>query len=289
MPTVVSRRRPRRTLPSRFRQHGGTRRSSRISRRWTALTPWALRDLSRSATLRDACGRAPRPGERWSRSIRSSPRYSQSRASSPHMSIGLRPFDVQLAAGVALANGRLAQLATGEGKTLAAVPARDPARRCPGQGIHIFTANDYLAQRDAAWMAPLYVRFRPCAARRSSEALDRDARRAAYARGRDLRHRAGGRLRLLARSRRARPRAPASNAVSGRRLSTKRTASWSTKRVFRWSSRERRRRLGLDPLRLASLARTLRGRRRLHRRRVCRAHHRADRPRLRPRRSACSA
>ena len=69
--------------------------------------------------------------------------------------IGLRPFDVQLAAGVALAQGRLAQLATGEGKTLAAVlPAI--LRALPGQGVHIFTANDYLARRDAAWMGPLY-------------------------------------------------------------------------------------------------------------------------------------
>ena len=93
--------------------------------------------------------------------------------------IGLRPFDVQLAAGVALARGRLAQLATGEGKTLAAVlPAI--LRALPGHGVHIFTANDYLAQRDAAWMGPLYAAFGlRCAA--VTEGLGREARREAYA------------------------------------------------------------------------------------------------------------
>ena len=96
-----------------------------------------------------------------------------------HHTIGLRPFDVQMAAGVALARGRFAQLATGEGKTLAAVlPAI--LRALTGQGVHIFTANDYLAQRDAEWMAPLYASFGlRCAA--VTEHLDREARRDAYA------------------------------------------------------------------------------------------------------------
>jgi preprotein translocase subunit SecA len=104
--------------------------------------------------------------------------FALARELAPH-AIGLRPFDVQLAAGVALARGRLAQLATGEGKTLAAVlPAILWA--LPGHGVHIFTANDYLAQRDAAWMAPLYAAFGlRCAS--VSEGLGRDARREAYA------------------------------------------------------------------------------------------------------------
>jgi len=70
----------------------------------------------------------------------------------------MRPFDVQLAAGIALHRGCLAQLATGEGKTLVAVP---PAvlHALAGEGVHIFTANDYLARRDAEWMAPLYQFF----------------------------------------------------------------------------------------------------------------------------------
>ena len=70
----------------------------------------------------------------------------------------MRPFDVQMAAGIALHHGCLAQMATGEGKTLAAVP---PAilHVLTGGRVHVFTANDYLAARDAAWMAPLYELF----------------------------------------------------------------------------------------------------------------------------------
>jgi preprotein translocase subunit SecA len=93
--------------------------------------------------------------------------------------VGMRPFDVQMAAAVALARGRLVQLATGEGKTLAAVP---PAilQALTGQGVHLFTANDYLAQRDAGWMGPLYRSFGlECAA--VVEGMSREARRRAYA------------------------------------------------------------------------------------------------------------
>ncbi|MEO7271790.1 MAG: accessory Sec system translocase SecA2 [Vicinamibacterales bacterium] len=104
--------------------------------------------------------------------------FAVARELAPH-AIGLRPFDVQLAAGVALARGRLAQLATGEGKTLAAVlPAI--LRGLTGHGVHIFTANDYLAQRDATWMAPLYGAFGlRCAS--INEGLGAAARRDAYA------------------------------------------------------------------------------------------------------------
>jgi preprotein translocase subunit SecA len=70
----------------------------------------------------------------------------------------LRPFDVQLAAGIALHEGCLAQMATGEGKTLTAVPPAI-AHAAGGGRVHVFTANDYLAGRDAAWMAPLYELF----------------------------------------------------------------------------------------------------------------------------------
>jgi preprotein translocase subunit SecA len=69
--------------------------------------------------------------------------------------IGLRPFDVQLAAGGILHEGGLAELATGEGKTLcAALPAYLNA--LPGKGVHVITVNDYLARRDAEWMGPIY-------------------------------------------------------------------------------------------------------------------------------------
>jgi preprotein translocase subunit SecA len=72
--------------------------------------------------------------------------------------LGLRPFDTQLLAGIVMARGRLAELATGEGKTLAAtLPAVLYA--LGGRGVHVMTANDYLAQRDAAWMGPVYRAF----------------------------------------------------------------------------------------------------------------------------------
>jgi len=69
---------------------------------------------------------------------------------------GLRPFDVQLAAGVILHRGALAEVATGEGKTLiAALPASLNA--LVGKGVHVTTVNDYLARRDAEWTGPIYT------------------------------------------------------------------------------------------------------------------------------------
>ncbi len=69
--------------------------------------------------------------------------------------IGLRPFDVQIIAGIVLHQGKLAEMNTGEGKTLVAVlPACLNA--LSGTGVHIHTFNDYLARRDAAWMGPIY-------------------------------------------------------------------------------------------------------------------------------------
>src|SRR5439155_24890656 len=67
----------------------------------------------------------------------------------------MRPFDVQLAAAVVLHRGALAELATGEGKTLtASLPAFLNA--LPGKGVHVTTVNDYLAKRDAEWNAPIF-------------------------------------------------------------------------------------------------------------------------------------
>lgn len=68
----------------------------------------------------------------------------------------LVPFDVQLAAGVAMHQGALAELATGEGKTLvAALPVYLNA--LTGKGCHVTTVNDYLAKRDAEWLGPVYT------------------------------------------------------------------------------------------------------------------------------------
>lgn len=69
--------------------------------------------------------------------------------------LGLYPFDVQVLAGIALHHGKIVEMLTGEGKTLAAVfPAYLNA--LTGQGVHILTFNDYLAQRDARWMGPVF-------------------------------------------------------------------------------------------------------------------------------------
>jgi len=93
--------------------------------------------------------------------------------------LGMRPFDVQVLAAVALHEGKLAQLATGEGKTLVAVlPATLNA--LTGRGAHVLTANDYLARRDASWMGPAY-RFLGLSVAAVAEHLDRTARQAAYA------------------------------------------------------------------------------------------------------------
>ena len=67
----------------------------------------------------------------------------------------MRHFDVQLLGGIALHNGKIAEMRTGEGKTLVAtLPAYLNA--LAGHGVHVVTVNDYLAQRDAEWMGRIY-------------------------------------------------------------------------------------------------------------------------------------
>jgi preprotein translocase subunit SecA len=72
--------------------------------------------------------------------------------------LGQRPFDEQVLAGLALAKGRIVEMATGEGKTLAAV-APVFLLALAGRGAHVLTFNDYLARRDAVWMGPVYERL----------------------------------------------------------------------------------------------------------------------------------
>src|SRR5499433_877679 len=69
--------------------------------------------------------------------------------------VRMRHFDVQLMGGIVLHQGKIAEMATGEGKTLVAtLPAYLNA--LPGLGTHIVTVNDYLARRDCDWNAPLF-------------------------------------------------------------------------------------------------------------------------------------
>jgi preprotein translocase subunit SecA len=97
-----------------------------------------------------------------------------------HRQLGMRPYVVQLAGSLALHRGYLAELVTGEGKTLAAgltaVLEGWRARPC-----HIVTANDYLAQRDAGWIGPLY-RFCGLTVGYVSGEFDQARRREAYSR-----------------------------------------------------------------------------------------------------------
>ena len=69
--------------------------------------------------------------------------------------LGMRHFDVQLIGGMVLNMGKIAEMRTGEGKTLAStLPAY--LNGLTGKGVHLITVNDYLAKRDADWMRPIY-------------------------------------------------------------------------------------------------------------------------------------
>ena len=69
--------------------------------------------------------------------------------------LGLRHFDVQMIGGIVLNEGNISEMRTGEGKTLVAtLPAYLNA--ISGKGVHIVTVNEYLAERDANWMRPIY-------------------------------------------------------------------------------------------------------------------------------------
>lgn len=70
-------------------------------------------------------------------------------------SLGMKHFPVQLIGGVVLHQGRIAEMKTGEGKTLVATLAAY-LNALPGKGVHVITVNDYLAKRDAEWMGKLY-------------------------------------------------------------------------------------------------------------------------------------
>ncbi|HEV2029526.1 MAG TPA: preprotein translocase subunit SecA [Candidatus Dormibacteraeota bacterium] len=74
---------------------------------------------------------------------------------SSRRTIGLRHFDVQLVGGIVLHQGKIAEMKTGEGKTLVASVALY-LNGLAGKGVHLVTVNDYLARRDAGWMGPIY-------------------------------------------------------------------------------------------------------------------------------------
>ncbi|MGB2234521.1 MAG: preprotein translocase subunit SecA, partial [Candidatus Puniceispirillum sp.] len=92
--------------------------------------------------------------------------------------LGQRHFDVQLMGGIALHNGQIAEMKTGEGKTLVATLATF-LNALDGKGVHVVTVNDYLASRDATWMGKVYEKL-GLSVGCIVAGMDDDARRAAY-------------------------------------------------------------------------------------------------------------
>ncbi len=100
--------------------------------------------------------------------------------------LGMRHFDVQLIGGIVLHQGKIAEMKTGEGKTLVAtLPVYLNA--LTGDGVHVVTVNDYLARRDSEWMGKVY-RFLGMSVGLIVHGLDDHERRAAYHCRHHLRH-----------------------------------------------------------------------------------------------------
>jgi len=93
--------------------------------------------------------------------------------------MGMRHYDVQLIGGMVLNDGKIAEMRTGEGKTLVATLAAY-LNALPGKGVHVITVNDYLAQRDAEWMSKVYG-FLGLTTGVIINGLDHEQRKAAYA------------------------------------------------------------------------------------------------------------
>jgi preprotein translocase subunit SecA len=112
--------------------------AEQIRRRWTELSALSDRDLKTT-------------GRRAADLIE----VTAVTAAAASRVLGLEMFDAQLRGALVLAQGRIAEMQTGEGKTLAAVPAAAWFAKS-GHGVHVMTVNDYLARRDARWMGAVY-------------------------------------------------------------------------------------------------------------------------------------
>ena len=137
--------------------------------------------------------------------------------------LNMRHFDVQLMGGMVLHGGDIAEMVTGEGKTLVATLAAY-LNALDGKGVHVVTVNDYLARRDAEWMSPLFRR--PGNDRRGDPVRDGIDRAPASLRLRHhLRHQQRVRLRLPARQHEAGQGATSARESSTTPSSTRWTAS----------------------------------------------------------------
>ena len=127
-----------------------------------AKTPWFKERLANGESLDDILPEA----------------FAAAREASVRV-LGMRPYRVQLVGGVVLHQGRIAEMKTGEGKTLVAtLPAYLNA--LAGKGVHIVTVNDYLAKRDSEWMGKVY-RFLGLSVGLIIHGLDKAQRQQAYA------------------------------------------------------------------------------------------------------------
>ncbi len=142
------------------------------------LTDDELRD--RFADLRDGLQLRVSDGEDVERSLRDAqPEAFALVREAGRRALAMRHFDVQLMGGSTLADGMIAEMRTGEGKTLVATLAVSH-RALAGRGVHVVTVNDYLAKRDASWMGPLYRALGVTVGVIQAD-MTPDARRAAYA------------------------------------------------------------------------------------------------------------
>ena len=145
--------------------------------------------------------------------------------------LGQRHFDVQLIGGMVLHEGAIAEMRTGEGKTLVAtLPVYLNA--LAGKGVHVVTVNDYLARRDAEWMGQIYS-FLGLTVGVIVHGLDDDERARRLCLRHHLRHQQRVRLRLSARQHEVRARADGPARAQLRASSTRSTRSWSTRRARR--------------------------------------------------------
>ncbi len=122
--------------------------------------------------------------ERLARGLRGTPDASVTEcfalaAEALRRTLSLDPFDVQVVGALAMHDGAIAEMQTGEGKTITAVMTVF-ANALSGKGAHVWTANDYLARRDAAWMGPAY-RMLGLSTACVQQGSTREQRRAAYA------------------------------------------------------------------------------------------------------------
>ena len=137
--------------------------------------------------------------------------------------LNMRHFDVQLIGGSVLHKGKIAEMKTGEGKTLVAtLPAYLNALE--GKGVHVVTVNDYLARRDSEWMGRIY-RFLGMTRRRHPARPERRRAAEGLRLRHHLRHQQRVRLRLPPRQHEVRARALRAARASASRSSTRSTAS----------------------------------------------------------------